>query len=153
MFMSYVKMCKYCAKTPKDDLNGYYPFIGDDKYICPICNLELCETILTQDEYLTIAHISRDNTFIQAMIKLKEDDIIEFRFRISQFETQLQQQKQVDEKKQKEIISNQPHCPTCGSSNLAKVSTFSKIMDSAVWGFGGRQRYKTYHCNDCGYEW
>lgn len=55
-----------------------------------------------------------------------------------------------------DVIENNchmPHCPTCGSSNLSKVSTLSKIMDSAVWGFGGRQRYKTYHCNNCGYEW
>lgn len=38
------------------------------------------------------------------------------------------------------------------TSILAKVSTFSKIMDSAVWGFGGNKD-KTYHCNNCGYKW
>lgn len=46
-----------------------------------------------------------------------------------------------------------PHCPTCNSTNLNKISTTSKVMNTAVWGILGTKRHKTFHCNSCGYEW
>lgn len=48
---------------------------------------------------------------------------------------------------------NKPKCPTCNSTNLKKVSTTSKVVNTAVFGLFGTKRYKTFHCNNCGYEW
>lgn len=50
-------------------------------------------------------------------------------------------------------ISNKPKCPTCQSTNLKKISTTSKVVNTAVWGIFGTKRHKTFHCNNCGYEW
>ena len=44
-------------------------------------------------------------------------------------------------------------CPTCGSTNLKKISTASKVANTAFWGLLGTKRFKTFHCNNCGYEW
>ncbi len=49
--------------------------------------------------------------------------------------------------------NNIPHCPTCSSTDLKKISTTSKVMNTAMWGIFGTKRHKTYHCNSCGYEW
>lgn len=46
-----------------------------------------------------------------------------------------------------------PKCPTCNSTNLKKISTASKVVNSAVFGLFGTKRHKTFHCNNCGYEW
>lgn len=117
---------------------------------CPMCGKA---NTFIKEYIMDIKRISSDESFIQAMVKLHDEDPIEYQLKLQQLKNAQEQQKQVEEKKQEECINNCPHCPTCGSSNLAKVSSFSKIIDSAVWGIGGAQRYKTFHCNNCGYEW
>lgn len=49
--------------------------------------------------------------------------------------------------------SNIPKCPTCQSTNINKITITSKAMNTALFGFFGTKRYKTFHCNSCGYEW
>ena len=49
--------------------------------------------------------------------------------------------------------SNIPKCPTCGSPNLKKISTTSKAVNTIAFGLLGTKRHKTFHCNNCGYEW
>ncbi len=48
---------------------------------------------------------------------------------------------------------NKPKCPTCQSQSLKKISATSKAVNTAVWGIFGTKRHKTFHCNNCGYEW
>lgn len=50
-------------------------------------------------------------------------------------------------------LLNKPKCPTCQSTNLKKISSTSKVVNTAVWGIFGTKRHKTFHCNNCGYEW
>lgn len=49
--------------------------------------------------------------------------------------------------------SNVSKCPTCGSYNLKKISRTSKIASVAMFGFLSQKVKKTFHCNNCGYEW
>ncbi len=49
--------------------------------------------------------------------------------------------------------TNTPKCPMCQSTNLKKITTASKIMNTAMFGIFGTKRHKTFHCNNCGYEW
>lgn len=46
-----------------------------------------------------------------------------------------------------------PKCPTCGSPDLEKIGTASKVLDVAFWGFASGKVKKTFHCKNCGYEW
>lgn len=48
---------------------------------------------------------------------------------------------------------NKPKCPTCTSTNIKKISSTSKAVNTAIFGIFGTKRYKTFHCNNCGYEW
>ena len=50
-------------------------------------------------------------------------------------------------------LLNKPKCPTCNSTNLKKISTTSKVVNTAVFGIFGTKRFKQFHCNNCGYEW
>lgn len=50
-------------------------------------------------------------------------------------------------------LLNKPKCPTCSSTNLKKISTVSKAVNTAMFGLLGTKRNKTFHCNNCGYEW
>lgn len=50
-------------------------------------------------------------------------------------------------------LLNKPKCPTCSSTNVKKISDLSKFVDTVVFDIYGTKRYKTFYCNNCGYEW
>ncbi len=151
--MECVKLCRQCRKELNTDSRpgtAYFPWLYEDDYECPRCSSKLVDTIISAEEYMIIAETSNTILFLETMINLKAKNLIEYQLKIQQFKTQIQQQEALEEQQRE---SKKPHCPTCGSSDLEKISESSKIMDSIIWGFGGKQRYKTYHCNNCGYEW
>ena len=48
---------------------------------------------------------------------------------------------------------NVPKCPTCGSTNVEKISTAQKAFGFALVGLFSSNLGKTMHCKNCGYEW
>lgn len=149
MVMGYIEtLCTKCRKpiwVPEND--------EDDE--CE-CGGKLIPMELEHDDYITLceATTSVKNTDLRvnwdlynAMVELKKNDIIEYNLKMSQFRTQVNQQKQQQE-------SSVPKCPTCGSTNLKKISGLSKAGSVALWGvFAAGRTSKTWHCNKCGAEW
>lgn len=52
----------------------------------------------------------------------------------------------------KELL-NKPKCPTCSSTNVQKISSFSKAGSVAVFGIFSQKVRHQFKCNNCGYEW
>lgn len=50
-------------------------------------------------------------------------------------------------------VRNVPHCPTCGSENVEKISLGSKAVGGAMFGIFSSNIRKSYKCNNCGYKW
>lgn len=48
---------------------------------------------------------------------------------------------------------SKPHCPTCHSTNVHKISGLSKAGSVAMWGIFSQKVKKQFHCDNCGYEW
>lgn len=48
---------------------------------------------------------------------------------------------------------NIPKCPTCGSSNIKKISTASKIAGATMFGLFSRTAKSQFKCGNCGYTW
>lgn len=47
-----------------------------------------------------------------------------------------------------------PHCPTCGSTDIEKISVASKVGKTAAFGvFSIGSNSKTFRCKHCGYKW
>ena len=82
------------------------------------------------------------------MIELKEKDIIEFNLKMSQFRTQAQQQKQNET-----LTNNTPKCPTCGSTNIEKISVGKKAIGGAMFGLFSSNIRNNMHCRNCGAKW
>lgn len=40
-------------------------------------------------------------------------------------------------------------CPYCHSKDTTKISTTSKVINTAIWGPFGSKRFKEWHCNSC----
>ena len=51
-------------------------------------------------------------------------------------------------------VGNLPKCPTCGSTNIEKISTSSKVGSALLVGvFALGKITKTFKCKNCGYKW
>lgn len=48
---------------------------------------------------------------------------------------------------------NLPKCPTCGSTNIKKITTGQKAASVALWRFFSQKVRRQWHCNNCGHEW
>lgn len=48
---------------------------------------------------------------------------------------------------------NIPTCPTCGSTNVEKISTTKKAIGFVAVGVFSSNFGKTMHCKQCGYKW
>ena len=117
--MNDVKVCPNCRKKMNNDDKPQgiylYEWDYDDTCICDECKSKLNDVPISTEEYMTITEISNTIGFLEAMIKLKQEDIIEFQSRMSQFKTQLQQQ----ENSKTNNISKR--CPSCGGTEFTPV--------------------------------
>ena len=46
-----------------------------------------------------------------------------------------------------------PRCPTCGSTNIQKISLASKAVGGYMFGILSSNIRNTFKCNSCGYKW
>lgn len=52
-------------------------------------------------------------------------------------------------------LENQPKCPTCGSTNISRISGLERGASIFAWGLFSKKINKTFKCNNpnCGYTW
>lgn len=161
----YLKFCPVCNKTGQNSrdwcfneksiefLKGYHIFEPDGGFgkICPSCKKGILEdSIITYEELEVIQDVSdSDRQFLEAMIELKKKDPIEYQLKMSQFKANLKQQ----ESSKKVEEDNKPKCPTCGSTNIEKISLGKKAVGGALFGIFSSDVRKSMHCKSCGYKW
>lgn len=120
----------------------------DSKIIdCPEC---LCDnTIVSSKDEEELIKLSDDRELTSAMLQLKEKDIIEYKMRLQKLKTIKLQQKQV---KTQQKVQNTPHCPTCGSTNIQKISDTKRWLTTGLFGLASSDVGKTMVCKKCGYK-
>jgi predicted nucleic-acid-binding Zn-ribbon protein len=152
--METMKMCIKCAKAyesqvlPNTTFNrGILDFYneGHIKNNCPICNGNLFELALDKNELEIVKKTSMSIDFILAMNDLKNRDIIEFNLKMSQFKQNIltQQNNNV----------NCPKCPTCGSTNVRKISSTKRWLSTGIFGLASSNVGKNMECLSCHSKW
>lgn len=58
----------------------------------------------------------------------------------------------VEQKKIRPQLNN-PKCPTCGSTNIEKISATSKAVGAVAFGLFSKTAKSQYKCKNCGYKW
>ena len=48
---------------------------------------------------------------------------------------------------------NTPNCPTCGSTNIKKISSLSKAVHGLAFGLFSTTARSQFECNNCKYKW
>ena len=149
--MYLVKVCPYCHKNNKKTWIYTSGFDIDASKInrtkCVTCGRELVDTVLTVEEYSILENITCEVSLFDSMIKLKQDDPIEFQLKMAQFKNQVKQQKSDTSS------SNKPKCPTCGSTNIKKISGTKRRLSTGLFGLASSDIGKSMCCQNCGYKW
>lgn len=149
-------MIKFCNKCYENHINngmcnhGYFWCLKQDVEYCPICTDKLENINFPFEDLKILTSISNDVRLYQSMIQLYNDDIIEYELKMSQFKTQYEQQESIKQMQEKKNI---PKCPTCGSTNIEKISVGKKIGGSFLFGIFSSDVRNTMHCKDCGAKW
>jgi hypothetical protein len=156
---SKLMICEDCCRQHGRLWRPWIQGDGDGKltHNCSNCGKSMIETNLVQKEVRIISKISTDWNFYQAMMDLKDKDIIEFNLKLSQFENQINQkqatknQSNCTQKNQQE--HNIPKCPVCGSTNISPISTGERAMSVIGFGILSKKINKSFKCLDCKYTW
>ena len=156
--MEKVKYCHSCAKTGADlrgvqneknreFVKGY--IIGWDETLknCPYCKSPVDDVSITTEDFFDIREASNYNRqFLEAMIKLHDEDIIEYETKMAQLRVQANQIREAKEREREEEMK--PKCPRCGSTSIATVnkgySLFTGFLGSGT---------PINVCRVCGYKW
>lgn len=48
------------------------------------------------------------------------------------------------------IQSNQPHCPTCNSTNIKRISDLRRGIHAVAWGLFSKTARSQFECKNCG---
>lgn len=113
-----------------------------DNYICPRCNIPTTSFGITAEEYFLIEHASKDPAFLDAMVELKKNNIIDFGMKISALRTQAKADGCYTAPKKV------PRCPKCGSTSIGTTTRGFSL----VTGFIGSGKPMNV-CQNCGHKW
>lgn len=145
-----IKFCKKCHDEKKirywGDKYGYLWTLTDDAKICPDCQSNLVDIDFPALDLKILEKISDSTDFYDAMIKLHDDDIIEYELKMSQFRSQVEAQEAEAERKKAE--DSKPRCPKCGSTSI----TAGQKGYSILTGFLGSNK-TVNRCSNCGHTW
>ena len=120
-------------------------YIPIDQYTedttCPRCTAKGIQPLpFSSDEALLLLKISRDPSFINAMVDLKEKDPIEFQLKLAQFKS--------TQPAPTPSVQNKVTCPKCGSTDISS-GTRGFSMFTGFVGSGSPRNV----CLKCGYKW
>lgn len=130
----------YCLKFCYPDINVRREMIS-----CPHCNQQNFSYVdFNTTEMLRLIKVSTNPKFIFSMLQLKQNNIIEYNLKMEQFKQSTQQQLSQ---------ANIPKCPTCGSTDIKKISGTKRWVGVGLFGLASSDIGKTQQCNNCGYKW
>ena len=147
-----IKYCENCAQKLKgtdswgsyentEYIRGFITYLDDESVTkCPECDHDIITVNMSHDDFLTIRDASNCNRdLLFAMIKLHDDDPIEYELKIAQF-------REIEERKKAE--ESKPRCPKCGSTSIATVNKGYSLLT----GFLGSGKPMNV-CQSCGHKW
>lgn len=136
----------YLSYCPKCGEQGIFE-TGNEK--CPFCGTKQMPTKYEWDEWLW------GDSYPQNLDAIIFDEYIKDN---PQFDNELYRQRKNKEKflqqktSDKFKQSNTPHCPTCNSTNVQKISVAKKATGFALVGIFSSNFGKTMQCKNCGYK-
>lgn len=127
----YVEICPTCGH-----IKEYMKQDFIDNFQCPDCNC--LEGTLEENKNLIAVRCKHCG---KQVIVLEKHTTVDHRT------------KTLEKQQESSISDSTPKCPTCGSTNIKKISSTVKATNTVLFGIFGNKRKKQFHCEACGYEW
>lgn len=148
------KKCKNCGTKmkllPEDLKYKYHIFVEDWSQTSD-------EEELLRKENFVMGELRDTPLFSIEDYQKQVQKKIELNQRLNDYEKQkmLEQQAKNLARMQKEKDKQNciPKCPTCGSTNIEKISVSKKAFGGAMFGIFSSDVRNTMHCKNCGYKW
>lgn len=131
-----------------------------------ICCDELIEPLRTKfdlSHYMSVARemYGHENEYMEVILEeIKQNPLFsEKKYRATKQKLKeendaLLKQKSNEYFQSKSVTSqNVPKCPTCGSTNVEKISTLSKAAGAYTFGLLSKTARSQFKCKNCGYKW
>lgn len=119
---------------------------------CRFCNGKVIQIDKTGEEALFI--MCKDENYLENFTKKYIGDT----FSEEAYNHRLQMIKKENEASRRsrtiqQPTQNVPKCPTCGSTNIEKISGSKRWLTTGLFGLASSNVGKTMHCKNCGYKW
>ena len=145
-------ICPKCARCISND--------WAIKLKCEYCKTPLIQTDISMKEMNSFRHTHKDREINERFVKLAQE-LGRNQFDQNAYEYRLQEEDReiaiflhtnttLNSQSQQ---SNQPKCPTCGSTNIEKISTAKKAAGGFMFGLFSKTARSQFMCKDCGYKW
>lgn len=122
-----------------------------NQLICPFCNNKLIDTNFPHEDFNLIGKVTDWNRqVLDLMMELHNKDLIEYQLKLNQFKLQQEQHEAIIEHERE---SNRPHCPTCGSTNIKKITGTERATSVIGLGIFSNKINKSYKCLKCKSTW
>lgn len=143
-------VCQHCQTYFFTDL--------EETNCCPHCNSQLEMSDITYENYKSMPKVKKckncKRKYPKIFIKCPKcnQQLIKLSTENKQLDKQVNEiKKEIQEYQENQ--SNIPKCPTCGSTNVEKISTTKKAIGFVAVGVFSSNFGKTMHCKNCGYKW
>lgn len=147
-------------KNEKEDMMAYCPkcgYIGRENDNCCFCGTKEIATPYSWDKlcYERAYDFDVQKKILEEYVKpnpLFDEELYNKRVGVEKSQQQATLDMMRMEKQQAQR-ANVPKCPTCGSTNVERISTAQKAFGFALVGLFSSNLGKTMHCKNCGYKW
>ena len=143
-------VCQHCQTYFFTDL--------EETNCCPHCNSQLEISDITYENYKSMPKVKKckncKRKYPKIFIKCPKcnQQLIKLSTENKQLDKQVNEiRKEIQEHQEKQ--QNTPKCPTCGSTNIEKISAGKKAIGFVAVGVFSSNFGKTMHCKNCDYKW
>ena len=145
VFTPYAIECHTCGLITTDRVS--FAYISDE---CPYCHDELAlgpkleeYQAFDREEAVFKRYIAGNTTKEKLYQKRKQSEQRQAEAQLAKREAQRAAQ----------ANACVPKCPTCGSTNVQRISTASRLGSTMLFGLASSKIGKTMECKNCGYKW
>lgn len=142
--VAYIPVDLYNSSKPKE----YYINISQTKYNTP----DKWKNIFVEEE-LSKNPLFNNAQYIKSCRKEQEQKKEKENFLHQQKSPENNQNLNYLQTLQSNIPPNIPHCPTCDSTNIRKISDLRRGIHVIAWGLFSTTAKCQYECKNCGYKW
>lgn len=136
-----MKGCPICNTKYQDNLN-----------MCDKCNIELMDWKVAEKIYLYGYDNIKDKypNEYQIIIRYRQTNGTKGTYKNS---SSMSKPVVINANAHNSQSTNVPKCPTCGSTNVHKISTGKKALGFLTVGVFSSNFGKSYECENCKYKW